>query len=388
MEIKVNKAGLKSAVSAAKKALSKTVIQEERAHLLFTVKDSSISVQATNHDLKALCVLPVDNVSGESFSFTADPKILEKLLTKIELDTVRMSYNPEDFVLKVFTTDSNKSFSSLQSFPPDRMLTFDLSAETDKVVYPVKKDVLEFALSYAGNYLSPIKDDQKQFDFVVIDKGIVYAANGSNKMGFIVFKAFEKMTNFKIRKAILPIFRAFSDSLPGDTVNVIETSRNIGVESLDGSMHYSCLKSNTDPVNIPKEHIKSEGPYILVDKNKLLKVLDRLVVSNASLVGNGIELVINGQNEAALMDITLMSALKTTESFSCVRKDDDNPEPVTHVVDNKIFKSILSSFSSDKEVRLHVCDSNRFYKIYNSGEISGCKYILAGIGSYAKVIKQ
>jgi hypothetical protein len=387
MEIKVQKAELKNAVSACKKALSKVVIQEERAHLLFTVKDSSMLVQATNNDLKAMCTLPVENVSQEDFAFTADPKILEKLLTKIDVDTIRIEFNKEEYILKVYTTESEKSFSSLQSFPPDKMLTFDTTPDPSKIVYPVNKEVLEFALSYAGSFLAALKEDQKQFDFVVLDKGIAYAANGSNKMGFIVFKAFEKMSNFKIRKAILPIFKFFANSLPGDEVNIIETSRNIGVESVDGSMHYSCLKSNTDPINIPKEHIKSEGPYVKIEKNRLLKILDRLMVNSTASSG-GVEIIVSGQGESACLEINLISSTKTTESFPCHRMNDDDSDPISHVVDYRIFKSILSSFSTDKEVRLHINDSNRFYKIYNSGEISGNKYILAGIGSYAKIIKQ
>ena len=160
MEIKVQKAELKNAVSACKKALSKVVIQEERAHLLFTVKDSSMLVQATNNDLKAMCTLPVENVSQEDFAFTADPKILEKLLTKIDVDTIRIEFNKEEYILKVYTTESEKSFSSLQSFPPDKMLTFDTTPDPSKIVYPVNKEVLEFALSYAGSFLAALKEDQ------------------------------------------------------------------------------------------------------------------------------------------------------------------------------------------------------------------------------------
>jgi hypothetical protein len=388
VEIKVPKAELKSAVSAAKKALSKIVIQEERGHLLFEVAGDTLTVLATNNDLKALCKVAVENVSQKDFSFTVDPKILEKLIVKIDTDVVRMSFNQPDLVLKVFTTDSDKSFSSLQSFPPDRMLTFDTVPSPDRVTHIVDKEVLKFALGYAGSFLAAPKEDQKQFDFVVIDKGIVYAANGSNKMGFIVFKAFEKIENFKIRKSVLSVFKSFAEGLPGDSVVLTETKKSIGIESSDGNMYYSCLKSNTDPTNVPREHIKSEGPYVKIDKNRLIKVLDRLMVSGTTISTSGVELVVTGQGESACLEINLISSLKVTENFSCERVNDANVESVSHVVDYKIFKSVLGAFTTDKEVRLHINDANRFYKVYNSGEINGNKYILAGIGSYAKVIKQ
>jgi hypothetical protein len=388
MELKIKTNVLKSSVSAAKKALSKIVIQEERAHLLCTVKDDTLLIQATNNDLKAVCRLSVDNVSKENFAFTVDPRILEKLLSKIDLDTVRVEFNQAEYTLKVYTTESNKSFSSLQSFPPDKMLTFDPTAETNRVAHPINKDTLSFALNYAGSFLAPLKEDQKQFDFVVIDKGFVYAANGTNKMGFFVCKAFEKLSNFKIRKAILPILRSFAESIPGDEINIIETGRNIGVESVDGTMHFSCLKSNSDPVSISKDYTRSEGPYVEVDKNKLLKILDRLIVSSTSVSSGGIELVVSGQGESACIDMSLVSTAKVTENFPCSRVKDDGADSVSHVVDYKIFKSILSSFETDKKTRLHISGDSKFYKVYNSGEISGNKYVLAGIGSYAKVIRQ
>lgn len=388
MEIRVNTDSLKNAVSAAKKALSKIVIQEERAHLLCTVKNDTLLIQATNNDLKAACTLPVGNVSKDDFAFTVDPRILEKLLGKIDIDMVRIVFDQAEYTLKVYTTESEKSFTTLQSFPPDKMLTFDPAADPSKAWCAVHKETLEFALNYAGSFLAPVKEDHKQFDFVVIDKGIVYAANGSNKMGFIACKAFEKLSNFKIRKAILSTFRAFSNALPGDTVNIIETSRNIGLESVDGMMHFSCLKSNSDPVSISKEYMKSEGPYVEIDKSKFLKILDRLVVSNTSMSSGGVELVVSGVGESACIDLNLVATAKVTENFPCTKVNDDSPDPVSHVVDYKIFRSILNSFSTDKAIRLHINDGSKFYKVYNSGEVFGNKYVLAGIGSYAKVIKQ
>ena len=177
MEIRAQKNVLKNAVSAAKKALSKVVIQEERGHLLCDVVDDTLSFRSTNNDLKARCVIPVENISKENFSFTIDPKIFEKLISKIDIDSIHMSFDPKEFILKVYTTDSEKSFSSLQSFPPDKMLTFDYTTKTNKTVYPVNKGVLLFALNYASKFLAALKDDQKQFDYVIINKGKIGRAS-------------------------------------------------------------------------------------------------------------------------------------------------------------------------------------------------------------------
>jgi hypothetical protein len=131
-----------------------------------------MSVQGTNNDLKALCTMDVENEDGDDFSFTVDPKIFEKLLSKIDSScSVRMEFDPQTLVLKVYTTDTGKSFSSLQSFPADKMLTVGDTFEKDRKEYTVDRAVLEFTLNYARNYLADVKDDQKQYDFVVINKG-------------------------------------------------------------------------------------------------------------------------------------------------------------------------------------------------------------------------
>src|SRR4030043_1566701 len=125
MEFTVSKSDFKNAIGLTRKALSKVVIQEERGHLLLKVSGPTMTIQATNNDLKARCSIDVTNPSGEDFSFTADPKILEKLISKVEVQDINIEFDKSALTVKVYTTDSKKSFTTLQSFPPDKMLTFD-----------------------------------------------------------------------------------------------------------------------------------------------------------------------------------------------------------------------------------------------------------------------
>jgi hypothetical protein len=348
-----------------------------------------MTIMATNNDLKALCRIPLtENKGNESFSFTVDPRIIEKLFAKIDTSDVRMQYDPKDFILKVYTTDSNRSFTSLQSFNPDKMLTFEEAINSAARKYTVNKAVFTFTLNYAENFLSAEKDDQKQYDFITINGGIIFAANGMNKMGFMVFKNFEPVSNYRVRKLVSPMLLSFTENMEGTEVILFETDKDYGVSTLDGSMYYSSLKSNVEPVPVPKEHIKSEGPYITVDKNQILKVTDRLMASTNSTIGAGVEMILSGTGSNAVVDISLVSDLKSIESIPCVRCNDESDRDVSHVVDYRLLKSVLNSFDTDKSVRLHINDDKIFFKIYNSGEIEGNKYILAGIGSYAKVKRQ
>jgi hypothetical protein len=344
---------------------------------------------ATNNDLKALCRVPLtENKGGDSFSFTVDPKIIEKLFAKIDTSDVRMQYDPKDFILKVYTTDSDRSFTSLQSFNPDKMLTFEEAIDPAARKYTVNKAVFAFTLNYAENFLSAEKDDQKQYDFTTINGGIVFAANGMNKMGFIVFKNFEPVNNYRVRKLVSPMLLSFTENMEGPEIILFETDKDYGISTLDGSMYYSSLKSNVEPVPVPKEHIKSEGPYVTVDKNQILKVTDRLMASTSSTIGAGVEMMLSGTDSNARIDISLVSDLKSIESVPCVRCNDESDQDISHVVDYKLFKSVLNSFDTDKPIRLHINDEKIFFKIYNSGEVEGNKYILAGIGSYAKIKRQ
>lgn len=386
MEIKVQKATFKKAVSSARRALSKVVIQEERSHLLCRVSGLEMTIQATNNDLKAFCRIPLtENKGNENFSFTVDPKVIEKLFAKIDTSEVRIQYDPKDAVVKVYTTDSGKSFTSLQGFNPDKMLTFEGVINPAARKHTINKAVFVFTLNYAENFLSGEKEDQKQYDFITINNGVVFSANGMNKMGFIVFKVFEPVTNYRIRKLVAPMLLSFTESLEGSEIVLFETDKDYGVSNTDGSMYYSFLKSNIEPVPVPKEHIKSEGPYVTVEKNQILKVTDRLMASTTTSMGAGVELVLSDKGDTARIDISLVSDLKSTESVPCVRCNDESDQDVSHVLDYRLLKSILNSFSSDKPVRLHINDDKIFFKIYNSGEVEGNKYVLAGIGSYAKI---
>lgn len=388
MDIIISKSKFKDAVSLARKALSSVVIQEERGHLLFIVRGPKMIVQGTNNDLKARCIIDITNSSGEDFSFTADPKILEKLISKVDVDDINVQYDKETLTIRIYTTDNKKSYGTLQSFPPEKMLTFVEHLKTDRSEYPVNKEVLLFALGYAKNFLADKKDDQKQFDFVVINGGIVYAANGSNKLGLIVFKTFAAVPGLKIRKLVLPAFMNFTKGLEEKEVVLIETDKDVGVGSVDGNFYFSFLKSTIEATSIPKEHLKSMGAYTRVDKNKLLKVAERAIITNNSASMVGMEVILSGAGEAANIELKLVSTKAAVETISCNRVDDDSDQAISHIVDFRMLKSVLNSFTTKEEVRLHINDQNRFFKVYSKGEVDGETYVLSGVGAYAKIVSQ
>jgi len=388
MEITVPKSEFKNAISIARRALSSVVIQEERGHLLFTVQGSNMFIQGTNSDLKARCLIDIVNNSGQDFSFTADPKILERLVAKVEVNDIILDLDTTTLVLKVYTTDSKNSFGTLQSFPPDKMLTFDDPKNVDRTEYVVNKECLIFALEYAKNFLADKKEDQKQFDFVVINGGVVYAANGTNRLGLIVFRTFAQVPGMKIRKLVLPVYLNFIKGVDGTEIKLLDTDKDVGLESMDGKCYFSFLKSTLEATSIPKEYLKSEGAYTLIDKDRLIKVSERTIITNSSASSVGVEITLSGAGDKANLEVKLVSKRVAVETITCTRVDDTSSESVSHVIDFRMLKAILGSFSTDENVRFHINDNSRFFKVYCKGKVGDETYVLAGVGAYAKIVSQ
>lgn len=388
MEITVPKSEFKNAISIARRALSSVVIQEERGHLLFTVQGSNMFIQGTNSDLKSRCLIDIVNNSGQDFSFTADPKTLERLVSKVEVSDITLDLDTTTLTLKVYTTESKNSFGTLQSFPPDKMLTFDDPKNVDRTEYVVNKECLIFALEYAKNFLADKKEDQKQFDFVVINGGVVYAANGTNRLGMVVFRTFARVPGMKIRKLVLPVYLNFIKGVDGTEIKLIDTDKDVGIESMDGRHYFSFLKSTLEATSIPKEYLKSEGAYTLIDKDRLIKVSERTIITNSSVSSVGIEITLSGAGDKANLEVKLVSKRVAVETLNCTRVDDTSSEPVSHVIDFRMLKAILSSFSTDEVVRFHINDNSRFFKVYCKGKVGDETYVLAGVGAYAKIVSQ
>lgn len=387
MLITIDKSHLKDAVEFVKVALSKVIIQEERSHLLCRVYQEEMKVTATNNDFKASATLPVTNESKTEFAFTIDPKVIDKLLGKIGYDNIRIDFDQKEWVVKLYTTEKTESFSSLQSFPAERMLTFDDLVQNNRKDYLINKQVLEFSLNCLKNFLAPIKEEQKQFDFIKIDKGIAFAANGSNKMGFLVLKAFSKFDDFKIRKVAVPFFIAATEVVGEEDLKVFETDRDIGIESLDGKFYCACLKSNIQTLDLPKAYLTSKGPYTIIDKKALIKVLDRIAVVSMSVNVKVLQMTLNGSGEDAYIDVSSIINLKSTERIPCKRFD-ESTEPITHCVDYKMFRTILTSFDSNDDVKFYINEDGKSYKICCVNKLGAFEYGLVAVGAYSRIIKK
>lgn len=382
MEIQVSKKELQRAVAVTRKALSKVIIQQERGHVLMSVADGKMKVSGTNNDLKAQCVIDAQCTGADRAEFTADPKILGNVLNKVDLSEVTMSYDEGEQVVKVYTADGGSSFASLQSFPASMMLTFEPNSNRDATEIP--RATMQSALDYAVRYLSKMTEDSRNFDIVTVSKGIMYAANGLNMLGFMVSGALKPVSDLRLRKAIIPMLSGVLKDIDDEVVNVIQTASEVGIET--PSVYFSALKPAAEPPSVPTDQIKSEGPHTVVDRKLLLKHLDRLAISHTGTPGIiGVNVTLGGIGDSGYLDLSLISS-KSVERVPCQRVDDDNTEPVSHMVEYKIMKSVLSSFEHGDRIRLHINEEGgKSFKAYDKGAIGEDSFVTVGIGGYAKL---
>lgn len=384
MKLSVSKDLLRQAVFVASRALSKTVVLVERSHLLFKVSGGVMRISGTNNDLKALCIVPMIESEGE-VTFTADPKILDKLLSKIDMDTIKIDFDQSNLTLRIYTSQDESSFNTIQSFPPEKMLSVSDQAIHGKT-YPVSREILLRALKYAINYLEKANEEKKNYDFVIINDKIVFAANGLNKMGYFVVQNFKDIQNIKIRKQAVPMFIAVLDKIPQDTVVLGETDNDVMIGADDLNIYFSCLKSTIEAPKIDLNYIKINGPFVEVNRVDLDKKITRLFATTNSAIVSGLNLTLSGAGDTAYLDIASLSNLKAKERVSCKRVDDASTEDIGHIIDYKLFTAALDSFIGDN-LRLHLSDlhlkMSEIVKEDKDGETM--KYITVGIGSYSKV---
>jgi len=381
----VNRGSLQNAVGITRKALSKVIIQQERGHLLFEVAGNTMKISGTNNDLKAQCLISLVTAVGEQDSFTADPKIMSGVLSKMDTDETTFEHDPDNHTLKIYTGKGPESFASLQSFPSSTMLTFE--PNPGRRATRVSREMLASALRYSVNYMTPMTEDTRNFDIITISKGVMYAANGSSMMGFMQAESFKPLENLRLRKVVIPTLASVLESIEDESVEVIQTTTESGIETGTGT-YFSCLNPAMDPPSVPIQNATSEGPYVLVERKLLLKYLDRLVVSHTGGGVIGLQIALNGSGESSYMDISLVSS-KSVERVPCSRIDDPSDTQIIRFMEYKILKAILDSLEHADKMRLHINqDGGKFFKVYDEGSVGKETYNQVGIGAYVKILSK
>lgn len=383
MILRVPTKDFKRALEIGGEALSKVIIQEERGHLLLKAKKDTLIITGTNNDHKALSVIQLSEEVEGSVAFTVDPKVLKQIISKVNLTELSLEHNKEEMITKVYTSSGSSSYATLKSFPVDSMLTFGDTLKLDKKEYRFKREDLLYILKFLGNYLAPLTLEKKDYDFIIFNNGIGFAANGLNKMGFFAHESLKPFSNFKIRKSIVPALTSVLSIIQDEYLNLLESERDIGVISEDKKVFYACLKAVNESPKINLDYLKPGEDYTEIDPADFSRKIERLLVSSPMKKGSGFIATLSGVGNDAVLDLSLVSNLKANERLSLGRFGDGGDE-VSRTLDYEHVQTILKSFSKIKSLKMYF-DHPKFLRLYHTGELNGTKFIMVGVGAFAKV---
>lgn len=388
MSITVDKSEFKKGLTVAANALPKKPLQVERGHLICRVKGDRIFFEGTNSDLESQIIINVlENEYTEDISFTLDPSVINKLISKIDYEKLCIEYDKSELTVKIYTSEDKQSFNTTQSFPVSKMLIIDPLNIEELPKKTIETEVLKKAISFCSAYLD--NEDNRQYDFVIINKGVSFGANGANRMGFFVATELKDLENLKIRKNIISEVKSILSSVTDEKIIIAETDNKTIIISDETKVYFSFLKSTIPTPKMQLDFLKRSGPYTKTKHSDLIKSIQRLLStrSGINLMSSGINLKLSGAGANSVIELSLMSNLKAKERISCERVDDNSDEDITHIIHANLFQKIIESFKSDI-INLYINTESPSFKICDIVEEDGKKFMNVAVGSFSRVQKK
>lgn len=380
----IPKESLKKAVSFTKKSLPPLQLCKDESieHLLFNIENQTLTIKSTNFNFKALCSIEISNESDTNFSFTLNSKILEKLLTKIDVPDIELLYNSTENSIKIYTTENKKSYVTLKSFPIDSIQTFE-KPEENLIInkHIINRNTLLSFLEVIQNFLPDENILASFFNEIVIKKDYMLASNGKSKICFILSDVFKNITKYSIEKTALPLYLDILKTSKDDEVVLIETEEEYGIESKSKDMFFSYTKPNSEEIKIPEKYLKATSTCIIVNKDKLSKALDRL--STLSIMNVPTFRITVKEND--LLEIQIIGGHNSCISKDSIEyvecsKSDDKINNIENVIDYKTIRSIINSVDMDN-VKLFFFPDEKFFTMHSANT----SFTIIGVGAYSIV---
>lgn len=391
MKVCIDKIELKKAVGVSKNYLPAKPLVEVDGHILFDVKEGTVVISAT--DNQQACFIELSIIESEGIGkFSCDPKRLEKALAKTNCISVMLEHDDVEMGLKVGSNEERDSFITLHTLPISRMSVYKPALVGDNCSAEMNRKVFYTGIKYIQAFTPHRSAVSKKFDFAIINNGILYAANGVNKRGYFVCREMQGLQNVCIQKKFLETLGRSLNTMLCDKVTLTERNNVISVESDDGSCKIYMTKSRYLPPEMPKQYIKVKGdPYTVVVRDQMIKSIDRSTVASYAKLGTpmGVQLTLSGTgSDSKLKTDMITNTLKTIDTIPCERVADDEGEEITNLIEYKLFKTILSSFSKEGETRLYINQPEvRFFKVYTKAEIEDISFAEIGVGSYSRRVR-
>lgn len=321
-----------------------------------------------------------------------DPQAVERVLAKSEDkdQPVRFEVDTKKGCLKIFVKSGSKSSVSVKYMQHDRLVPFNplVISEPEKI----DREKTISGLTFCAGFVPDMNDNMRQADYVVMHKGLIRALNGSSRQGYIIDKSMDSMPRIVAHKKHLECITKVLKAMVSDQVDVSVSDDNLSFfDSIDGeSFRLTVLKSDVELIPARKEYMTPEGPYVTIDKNDLIKMVDRIVLSDDTAATEAIPACIRvSAGSASELTMELMNdSTPAIDSIVVQRFGDNNDEEIEVGVDLRSIKIMLKAMGSPDEFRLYICDSKlRYFRMLGlSNNGSGGKRVEIAVCAYGRVV--
>lgn len=347
---------LKKAMTVASLAASEAT-DSIRSHALFTVVGADVSVQTTDDNRLAYTRFKAE-IAADDASFTADPKAMLALLGSADVDLIAMDYDAGSRTLNVYASEDTEAYVSFPSHNPEEYLTSDDQVKETKVISEMDATVLTAGLKFGLGFASSDDKNQK-FASLYVKEGVLSAANGSSKLGLFKTEEFAKVYALTIRRPVVPALLNFIDRAGATSVILKQSEKIVLFETADGMSGFGFRRSLVEAPKMPATADVPEGDGINVDRQAMLKKINRLSIAMRAEDAN-LEMAVQDKT----LTIKTMSDRKSVERIPCDRISGN--EPMSFLMDCPLFKAVLSQYWASN-VDLYVAKNRGV--VYSAGDI-------------------
>jgi len=327
-----------------------------QSHAIFRINDE-MKISSTNGDRIATAICPIQQVSKTDTVFTADPKKLADLVDKSGSEIIKLDYNSEDKTLKVFVSENENSYVSFASFEPDKLITFDTDLKKLQPLKTMNAALFLTGLKFIRGFLADPKN--RKFSCMFVANGIMYGANGSNRVGAFKNTDLDGIEPLAFRQISLVPIITMINRLDPLNLQIMTTSKIIALFTTDNSMGFGFLKTNEEMPSFPIElSAPKTDNFTITDRTLFSTKLSRLAIAAGNSVGIKMSLSNTG------LELSTIAERSSTEHMACKRNSGN--ETKDFIVDYRHFKLVMGLLQTDG-VDVYV-DERRCH-IFSDGEL-------------------
>lgn len=273
----------KSLENAMKIAFLSTEAAENllTGHCLFTINGNDLKIYATDKKNR-LARISLEISSDCNLKFTADPRKILKLLKTADSDSIKILYDPSNFTIQIFLSNDTESFISLVSFDP--------------VLYAPIEDTFDKAYDLktvnAGSFLGGLQfikgflmDKHPKFSNMFLSKGVMYGANGSNKVAAFQSPDLDELDELVFPLVSLPAISNMITMLDLQEITIGSSSNHIFISSEKKDFIFGFSKIQLSAPKLPITIDEPDFDGWEIDRSIFIKKLTRLLLSGDPAIG-------------------------------------------------------------------------------------------------------